>query len=202
MSGWKPSRPQLWARLCRVFGSISLSFGIWLFSMLLKQVVVTETVLLQTLTVHAFLMTRNGIGRKEKERKSTRPPPVSALTASSFSQFQTSVTRNFSSCLLSETIPAIAFSRTGNFSRMNAPFWLMQNQLRKMLEQSKSWFWFVHLGGGGWAGVGVVVPLGIWWATACNSHFQLFNIVANLLKKILFKDWHSCSILCYWPTWK
>ena len=83
---------------------------IWLFIMPLEQVVVTET-----LTVHAFLMTRNGIGRKEKERKSTRPPPVSALTASSFSQFQTSVTRNFSSCLLSETIPAIAFSSLGTF---------------------------------------------------------------------------------------
>ena len=37
----------------------------------MKQNVVTETVLLQTLTVHAFLMTRNGIGRKEKEGKST-----------------------------------------------------------------------------------------------------------------------------------
>ena len=24
-------------------------------------------------------------------------------------------------------------------------------------------------------------PLGIWWAAACNSHFQLFNIVANHL---------------------
>ena len=60
-------------------------------------------------------MTRNGIGRKEKERKSTRPPAVSALTASSFSQFQTSVTRNFSSCLLSETIPAIALSSLGTF---------------------------------------------------------------------------------------
>ena len=183
MSGWKPSRPQLWARLCRVFGSISLSFGIWLFSMLLKQVVVTETVLLQTLTVHAFLMTRNGIGRKEKERKSTRPPAVSALTASSFSQFQTSVTRNFSSCLLSETIPAIAFSQLGTFPEWMHLFDWCRTSSAKCWNRAKVDFGLCIWGerrGGGWAGVVVVVPLGIWWAAACNSHFQLFNVVANL----------------------
>ena len=128
-----------------------------------KQVVVTETVLLHPLTVHAFFMTRNGIGRKEKERKSTRPPAVFALMASSFSQFQTSVTRNFSSCLLSETIPAIAFSYSELFQNECTSLTDAEPAPQNVGTEQKLILVCAFGGrGGGWAGVGVVVPLGIW----------------------------------------
>ena len=113
--------------------------------------------------MHAFLMTRNGIRRKEKERKSTRPPAVSALRASSFSQFQTSVTRNFSSCLLSETIPAIAFSYSELFQN-ECTFLTDAEPAPQNVGTEQKLILVCAFGGRGgrWAGVGVVVPLGIW----------------------------------------